>query len=130
MPHDDPPVALQLLLVDDDAMVLKALSAALRRRLGCEVAAFTEPEAALDYARASAPDLAIVDLGLPGMDGRTLMSELRRVRPGIRVMVLTGDTRPDALGPDRPDDFVQKPVDGWELADRVLALAMRDQGGV
>jgi DNA-binding response OmpR family regulator len=125
MPHDPPPTTLRLLLVDDDALVLKALASALRRRLGCEVAGFTDPHAALAHARESALDLAIVDLGLPGMDGRALMVALRSARPGLRILVLTGDARPEALGGERPDDFVQKPVDGWELADRVLALAER-----
>lgn len=115
--------ALRILLVDDDCLVLRALAAALRRELACEVSSFSDPAAAVEHARGADLDLAIVDRHMPGMDGEALMQALRCQRPDLPIMMLTGEIRsPASTAPGRPDALVHKPVDGRELADRVRAL--------
>jgi CheY-like chemotaxis protein len=79
----------RIMLVDDNPNVLEGLRALLELR-GHEVLAVSDPAAALRLADTLAPDLAILDIGLPGMDGYELAAELRR-RPHLR------DTRLIAL---------------------------------
>ncbi|WBS01422.1 response regulator [Pseudoduganella sp. SL102] len=79
----------RIMLVDDNPNVLDGLRAVLELR-GHEVYAVSDPATALRLADSLAPDLAILDIGLPGMDGYELAAELRS-RPHLR------DTRLIAL---------------------------------
>ncbi|MTW02133.1 response regulator [Duganella ginsengisoli] len=87
------PAALRrrIMLVDDNTDMLDALSELLAMQ-GHEVHALSDPASALKEAERLQPDLAILDIGLPGMDGYELAAELRR-RPqlsGLRLVALTG----------------------------------------
>jgi CheY-like chemotaxis protein len=64
------------LIVEDDPDVMALLASHLRR-LGCKVILAASGEEALDVAAAFPPDLAVIDIGLPGMDGRHLLDALR-----------------------------------------------------
>ncbi|WP_342118033.1 ATP-binding protein [Pseudoduganella sp. OTU4001] len=81
----------RVLLVDDNQDVLQGLRALLEVR-GHEVQAVGDPASALRASASFVPDLAILDIGLPGMDGYELASELRR-QPGYgntRLVALSG----------------------------------------
>ncbi|WP_374584716.1 ATP-binding protein [Pseudoduganella sp.] len=81
----------RVLLVDDNQDVLQGLRALLEVR-GHEVQAVADPASALRTSASFVPDLAILDIGLPGMDGYELASELRR-QPGFgntRLVALSG----------------------------------------
>jgi CheY-like chemotaxis protein len=81
----------RVLLVDDNQDVLQGLRALLEVS-GHEVQAVADPASALRTSASFVPDLAILDIGLPGMDGYELAAELRR-RPGFsntRLVALTG----------------------------------------
>jgi signal transduction histidine kinase len=89
LPHALSAGRSRIMLVDDNPNVLEGLRMLLELR-GHEVHAVSDPAAALRLADGLAPDLAILDIGLPGMDGYELAAELRR-RPHLR------DTRLIAL---------------------------------
>jgi len=78
---DMPAGRSRIMLVDDNPNVLEGLRALLELR-GHEVHAVSDPATALRLADSLAPDLAILDIGLPGMDGYELAAELRR-RPHL-----------------------------------------------
>ncbi len=81
----------RIMLVDDNTDMLDSLSELLALQ-GHEVHALSDPASALREAERLRPDLAILDIGLPGMDGYELAAELRR-RPhlsGLRLVALTG----------------------------------------
>ena len=80
-----------ILVVDDDSYVHGTLAAALRGLRPTIVAAMTAAEA-LEAAAAEHPDLAIVDLGLPDLDGYELTRRLRHLKGlrGLRIVILSG----------------------------------------
>jgi signal transduction histidine kinase len=81
----------RIMLVDDNADMLDALSELLVLQ-GHEVHALSDPASALKEAERLQPDLAILDIGLPGMDGYELAAELRRLPllEDLRLVALTG----------------------------------------
>jgi two-component system, response regulator RegA len=78
-----------LLLVDDDETFRLRLARALEQR-GFEVAGAGDVPAALALARRDPPELAVIDLKLPGGTGLQLVRELKALDPGTEVVVLTG----------------------------------------
>jgi DNA-binding NarL/FixJ family response regulator len=98
---------LRVLLVEDDELVRRALSAALSRALPCDVRSFADGETAL--VSGLDIDVAIVDLHLGRMDGLSVAAALRERTPRVPVVLLTG-----ALDlPDVPAGVVtaRKPID-------------------
>jgi two-component system, response regulator RegA len=78
-----------LLLVDDDELLRERLARALRER-GYEVMTAGSTEQALELARQDSPELAVVDLRMPGRSGLELVRELLSLDASTRVVVLTG----------------------------------------
>lgn len=121
---------MRLLLVEDDPLLGDGIATGLR-----------QDGYALDWVRNGEQgwqalvtqefDLAILDLGLPGMDGLDLLRKLRERKQGIPVLVLTArDSVADRVrGLDTGcDDYMVKPFDLDELSARVRALLRRSQG--
>jgi PAS domain S-box-containing protein len=111
-----------ILIVDDDAAVRAFLSDSLRG-LGFGVVEAESGEQALAMLESSAPDLALVDYAMPGMNGASLAVELRAVRPDIPIVFVTGyaetDQLDDAIGANAP--VLRKPFSIAELAATVNA---------
>ncbi len=111
-----------LLVIDDDSSLLRALRVGLRAA-GHEVAAASRAEEGLAQIALTAPDLVIVDLGLPDMDG---LDVCRRVREWsdvpLIVLSATGadETKITALNAGA-DDYVTKPFSMGELEARIRA---------
>ena len=122
---------MRLLLVEDDAMIGRAV------RQGLGDAGFTVDWAtdgrAAELALANGVyDLAVLDLGLPGKDGMTVLRELRARRDPLPVLIVTArDAVPDRIEGLNAgaDDYVLKPFDLDELVARVRALLRRQAGG-
>jgi DNA-binding response OmpR family regulator len=127
-----------VLLVEDDAAIAGPLSRALQRE-GYEVDVVGDGAAALERAGVESPDLMVLDLGLPGMDGLEVCRRVRTDQPDLPVLMLTArtDEVDFVVGLDAgADDYVGKPFRLAELLARVRALLRRrapeilDAGGV
>ena len=80
-------------LLDDDPSILKA-TRRLLDSAGWKVEAFTDPIAFLEQARTHRPDVAVIDILMPDMNGLQVQARLRRVSPSTKVIVLTGKDDP------------------------------------
>ena len=121
---------MRILLVEDDALLGDGLRAGLRQ-LGFEVDWLRRGDAAELELRAQRYAAAVLDLGLPGMDGMEVLARVRRAGDKTPVLVLTArDALTDRIqGLDTgADDYVVKPVDLNELAARLRALVRRAHG--
>jgi len=78
-----------MLLVDDEETFRHRLAQALTRR-GFTVREACDVEAALVILRDWRPDLALIDLRMPGRSGLELVAEIKRLQPTVRIVVLTG----------------------------------------
>ena len=86
--------AAAVYLLDDDASILKATRRLLDSAGWNNVKIFTEPMAFLRRAAIDRPDLAVIDMLMPVMNGLEVQTRLRRVSPSTRVIVLTGQDDP------------------------------------
>lgn len=121
-------MSLQVLLVEDDATTRRVVEGILLSR-GYEVTAVADAESAWPLCAARPFPLVVLDWVLPGLDGVSLCSRLRRLPHGDRsiVVVLTGRDRPEdlqAVLDAGADDYIAKPVDPRRLNIR-LAIAER-----
>ncbi|MEV7548461.1 response regulator transcription factor [Amycolatopsis sp. NPDC089917] len=89
---------IRILLADDQALVRGALASMLRMEsdldVVAEVGSGTEVVSA---AKRTSPDIALVDVQMPGRDGLSVTAELRRALPGCRVLICTTFSRPGYL---------------------------------
>ncbi len=121
---------MRILLAEDDTLLGDGLRAGLRQA-GFQVDWVRDGLAAERELRAQAYAAAVLDLGLPGMDGMDVLASVRRAGVTLPVLVLTArDAVPDRIkGLDTgADDYVVKPVDLDELAARLRALVRRAAG--
>src|SRR5213596_2787952 len=107
--------APHVLLVDDDPALLQGLPETLRLRLsGVMVDTADSAAAALDWIAARDYDAIVTDIKMPGMDGLTLLAEIRRRQPDTPILIITGHGEYDlsvrALR-GGAYDFIQKPID-------------------
>ena len=105
-------IPLSVLVVDDDQPFRTRLARGLEER-GFEVRTAADAREALASARADAPEIAVVDLRMPGESGLTLVSALKEIDPTIRVLVLTGwgsvGTAVDSMKRGA-EHYLQKPI--------------------
>jgi len=121
---------MRILLAEDDTLLGDGLRAGLRQA-GFQVDWVRDGRAAERELRAEPYDAAVLDLGLPLMDGLEVLAAVRRAGVKVPVLVLTArDAVPDRVrGLDTgADDYVIKPVDLNELAARLRALVRRAHG--
>lgn len=120
----------KILVIDDEPSIVKLVSAYLKPE-GYEVYTATDGPSGLKAARAYKPDLIILDVMLPGIDGLELLSRLRR-ESDVYVILLTARTEETdkivglSVG---ADDYVTKPFSPRELTARVKAVVRRIQKG-
>ncbi|MCP3905892.1 MAG: SpoIIE family protein phosphatase [Planctomycetes bacterium] len=118
----------RILVVDDDAGMLRAVSRVLGRHH--DVTALVSPGAALEQVTALAPDIAIVDIRMPEIDGFELMQRLLAKQPDLDVILMTGNAVEPEAHLIRAIEagafyFIQKPFDRrvlLTLVDRCLQL--------
>jgi len=120
---------MRLLLVEDDVMVASGIKLGLAGA-GYAVDWVGSAERALEVTRAETFDLAVIDIGLPGMDGLALTQNLRKEGHSMPVLILTArDALQDRVqGLDMGgDDYMVKPFELPELLARLRALLRRSQ---
>src|SRR5665213_2211614 len=113
-------------LVDDDRNILASVSIALESE-GYRVQTYTDGASALDGFQATLPDLAILDIKMPRMDGMELLRRLRQ-KTDLPVIFLTSkDDEIDELFGLKmgADDFIKKPFSQRLLVERVKAVLRR-----
>jgi two-component system, OmpR family, alkaline phosphatase synthesis response regulator PhoP len=120
----------KILVIDDEPSIVNLVTAYLKPE-GYEVLTAIDGPSGLKAARAFKPDLIILDIMLPGMDGIELLSRLRR-ESEVYVILLTAKTEETdkvvglSVG---ADDYVTKPFSPRELTARVKAALRRIQRG-
>ena len=117
-----------ILLVDDDALLRRSLAFNLERA-GYRAETAASAEDALAVAAREAPDLILLDIGLPGMDGMEAL-RLFRERIGVPVVLLTARRREldEVLGLELgADDYVTKPYDLDVLLAHIKAVLRRSE---
>jgi two-component system KDP operon response regulator KdpE len=116
----------RVLVVDDEPQIVRALGIHLRAR-GYDVASAADGVEALEAAARRPPDVVVLDLGLPGLDGVDVIAGLRGWT-NVPILVLSGRTdsadKVDALDAGA-DDYVTKPFGMDELLARLRAMLRR-----
>jgi len=117
-----------ILLVDDDALVRRSLAFNLEQS-GYRTSAAADAEAALRLARRDPPDLILLDIGLPGMDGLDALGNFRQDADTPIIFVTARRRELDqALGLELgADDYVTKPFDLNVLLARIKAVLRRSE---
>ena len=125
MEASDRPV--RVLVVEDDQEIAQVLQRSLRME-GYDVKVTDDGGKALDETQAFLPDLIVLDLGLPGMDGIEVARQLRRDEDDTPILILTArdalDSRVEGLDVGA-DDYLVKPFERQELLARMRALLRR-----
>lgn len=119
----------QILLVDDEVSIQRAM-APLLRSCGYTVTVAANGRAALEAFERERPDLVILDLGLPDMDGSEVCRQVReRADTPILILSARGAERDKVAALDQgADDYVTKPFGSEELMARVRAAIRRSFG--
>ena len=123
----DVSLSLRILIVEDHDDLADALRANLRSE-GYQASVASDGRQALAMVRADPPDIVVLDLGIPGLDGLALLSRLRAEGHWCPVLILSArDSDSDKVEGFRlgADDYVTKPFRTLELMARVDAMARR-----
>ncbi|PYQ78826.1 MAG: DNA-binding response regulator [Acidobacteria bacterium] len=118
--------AARILLVDDEASIQRALAPLLRSR-GYDVAVATTGEEALAAVRSQAPDLIVLDLGLPDIEGTEICRRVR-AESAVPIVVLSargGESDKVSVLDIGADDYVTKPFGPEELLARIRVALRR-----
>ncbi|WP_407359117.1 response regulator transcription factor [Microbacterium sp. LTA6] len=124
-------MSIRVLLVDDQELFRDAVAVMLARdeRIA-EVATVGSGEEAIEHVRAHTVDVVLMDIRMPGIDGIAATREVLRVRPGLRVLVLTTfdlDEYVYAAIREGASGFLTKDASAAELADAAVAVAAGEQ---
>ncbi|MDR7395257.1 MAG: response regulator transcription factor, partial [Armatimonadota bacterium] len=120
---------VRVLVVDDDEAILSLLGSYLARE-GFEVQTAGDGEAALAAARTSRPDVVVLDVLLPGLDGLEVLRRLRAEgEPYVILLTAKAEEADQVVGLELgADDYVTKPFSPRELVARIRAVLRRGRG--
>jgi DNA-binding response OmpR family regulator len=118
---------MRILVIEDEAQLARHITRALERH-GHVASARHDGAEGLQAAFAEKPDLIVLDLNLPGLDGLALLAGLKQAKSPARVIILTarGDVEHRVKGLKAgADDYLAKPFSMDELVARIEALGRR-----
>jgi DNA-binding response OmpR family regulator len=118
---------MKVLLVDDEEEFVKALAERLKMR-DLRSDTVLDGEEALSYVEDQEPDVMVLDLKMPGIDGMEVLRQVRKVYPNIQVIILTGHgTEKDEEEAKRLGafDYLEKPVNLDILVKKMKAAYRR-----
>lgn len=118
-----------VLLVDDEPAITDNLAPFLGRA-GFHVEVAPDGEEALAFLARATPDLIVLDVLLPGLDGRAVLRRVREEHREVPVLLLTqvGESTERAMALEEgADDYLNKPFDPQELVARIRAVLRRGQ---
>jgi len=118
---------MQILLVEDDLSLADGLQHALKQE-GITVNHVAKGNEAIHVVQSFPPDIVILDLGLPDMDGLEVIAQLRNEKVTVPILVLTARSsiQDKVSGLDSgADDYLAKPFDMSELLARIRVLERR-----
>jgi DNA-binding response OmpR family regulator len=123
----------KILVVDDDHEILK-LIAMLLRRIGAEAWTFPDGQSALQRLNQTVPDLIILDLMLPDVDGLQILQQVRAQEQfkHVPVLILSAKADPDTIrrGLDLgADGYITKPYIANTLIDKVRLMLQSERYG-
>ncbi|PWC55031.1 response regulator transcription factor [Azospirillum sp. TSO22-1] len=120
-------MAQTIALVDDDRNILTSVSMALEAE-GFEVRTYTDGSEALRGLTQRPPDLAVLDIKMPRMDGMELLQRLRQTTQLPVIFLTSKDDEVDELMGLRmgADDYIKKPFSQRLLIERIRALLRRE----
>lgn len=126
----DPSARPHALVVDDEPPLVKLVSAYLERE-GFSVSTAADGEEALRLAREREPDVVVLDLMLPGIDGIEVCRRLRTFSDAYIVMLTARAEEIDTIVglSTGADDYITKPFSPGELVARIRAMLRRPRGG-
>ncbi|EPR41590.1 response regulator receiver protein [Desulfovibrio sp. X2] len=113
--------AVDVLLVDDEEEALALYGKRLARR-GMSPRLARDAEEAFAAIAAKVPDVVVLDVRMPGMDGLTALARIKREHPGVQVLMLTGHASVEAAvqGMERGAfDYLVKPVALEDLVQKI-----------
>src|SRR5438034_11697144 len=116
---------MEIMLVDDEPQVAEVRATSLRRQ-GHATTVVHSGREALDRLKSVAFDAMFLDVSMPGMNGLDVMAEVRRLRPSLAVVVITGHATPDEIEQVKKMgavDVIEKPA---PLTHYQLALKRLD----
>lgn len=119
-------------LIVEDSSVFREMQGLLLRQAGYAVSAHEHPSAALEAARARPYDLVVVDYELPGMNGEEFMHQLRKFRPEIAVVFVSGSLTIELaikLSQQSVAGIFHKPVNPKVLLEKINETISRAAGG-
>jgi DNA-binding NtrC family response regulator len=123
--------SVKVLLVDDEEDYVRTMAERMEMRdLGSEVA--LTGEQALDMLEADLPDVMVLDMRMPGMNGMEVLARVKEAHPQVEVIVLTGfGTAEDEEEARRLGafDYLRKPVDIGDLMSTIRRAARSRVGG-
>ncbi len=125
-----PNVAATILIVEDEHAVARGIQYALQQE-GYDVGVARSGEEGLDIATREAPDLVVLDVRLPGIDGFEVLRRVRAAGAKMPILVLTArdDEVDKVIGLEMgADDYLTKPYSLRELLSRIKALLRRSYG--
>jgi len=119
----------KVLIVDDEVSIRRALRATLQS-MDFDIAEAEDGETAVELVRNVHYDVILLDLNMPGMGGMRACEEIRRMAPGLGILMVTvRDSEDDKVAAldSGADDYVTKPFSIRELAARIRAAIRRSQ---
>ena len=119
----------KVLITDDEIEIVEFLSSFLKRK-NVQVTVATDGSKALQLFQEQHPDLVLLDIGIPILDGLKVLEKIKKERPDVKVIMVTGKGDQDSIAQaDKlgADDYLTKPLELSELYSVVAKYLTEDE---